>query len=46
MPSSLWTAPLGFHCAHAMSKRALEVAFGSYMFIAGGRFVISLISGQ
>jgi len=46
MPTSLLTAPLGVRAAHAMSKRALEVAFGSYMFIVGGRFVISLISGQ
>jgi uncharacterized membrane protein YfcA len=46
MPTSLWTAPLGVRCAHAMSKRALEVAFGCYLFIVGGRFVISLLSGQ
>src|SRR5215469_5113728 len=41
MPTSLLTAPLGVRCAHAMSKRTLEVAFGSYMFIVGARFVIS-----
>jgi uncharacterized protein len=46
MPTSLLTAPLGVRAAHAMSKRALEVAFGSYMFIVGGRFAISLLSGQ
>jgi uncharacterized membrane protein YfcA len=46
MPMSLWTAPLGVKAAHAMSKRMLEVAFGSYLFIVGGRFVISLVSGQ
>jgi uncharacterized membrane protein YfcA len=46
MPTSLLTAPLGVKAAHAMSKRALEIAFGSYMFIVGGRFVISVISGQ
>jgi uncharacterized membrane protein YfcA len=46
MPTSLWTAPLGVRAAHAMSKRMLEVAFGCYLFIVGGRFVISLISGQ
>jgi uncharacterized protein len=46
MPTSLLTAPLGVRAAHAMSKRSLEVAFGSYMFIAGSRFVISLIAGQ
>jgi uncharacterized membrane protein YfcA len=46
MPMSLWTAPLGVRAAHAMSKRMLEVAFGLYLFIVGGRFVISLIGGQ
>ena len=43
MPSSLLTAPLGVRCAHAMSKRMLEIAFGIYMFIVGGRFLISLL---
>ena len=46
MPTSLLTAPLGVKAAHAMSRRTLEVAFGSYMFIVGARFVISLLSGQ
>jgi uncharacterized protein len=46
MPTSLWTAPLGVKAAHAMSKRTLEIAFGSYLFIVGGRFVISLWTGQ
>jgi uncharacterized membrane protein YfcA len=44
MPTSLLTAPLGVKAAHAMSKRALEIAFGTYLFIVGGRFVISLLS--
>ena len=46
MPATLLTAGLGVRVAHAMSKRMLEIAFGSYLFIVGGRFVISLISGQ
>src|SRR6476469_2667074 len=46
MPTSLLTAPLGVRVAHAMSKRALEIAFGCYLSIVGGRFVISLLSGQ
>jgi uncharacterized membrane protein YfcA len=46
MPTSLVTAPLGVMAAHAMSKRTLEVAFGCYLFIVGGRFVISLATGQ
>src|SRR6266478_5119962 len=43
-PISLVTAPLGVRAAHAMSKRALEIAFGCYMFLVGTRFVISLLS--
>jgi uncharacterized membrane protein YfcA len=46
MPTSLLTAPLGVRAAHALSKRKLEIAFGSYLFIVGGRFVISLLNGQ
>jgi uncharacterized protein len=46
IPTSLLTAPLGVRAAHAMSKRVLEMAFGTYLFIVGGRFVISLVSGQ
>lgn len=46
MPTSLLVAPFGVRVAHAMSKRTLEVAFGSYLFIVGSRFVISLLSGQ
>jgi uncharacterized membrane protein YfcA len=45
MPTTLITAPLGVRVAHALSKRALETAFGVYMFIVGGRFAISLLSG-
>jgi uncharacterized membrane protein YfcA len=43
MPTSLLTAPFGVRAAHAMSKRRLEMAFGTYLFIVGGRFVISLL---
>ena len=43
MPTSLLTAPLGVKAAHALSKRRLEIAFGCYLFIVGGRFVISLL---
>ena len=46
MPTSLLTAPLGVRVAHALSKRKLEIAFGCYLFVVGGRFVISLLSGQ
>jgi uncharacterized membrane protein YfcA len=43
IPTSLLVAPLGVKAAHAMSKRALEMAFGIYLFIVGSRFVIALI---
>ena len=43
MPTSMLTAPLGVRAAHAMSKRSLEMAFGTYLFIVGGRFVVSLL---
>jgi len=46
MPTTLLTAPLGVRAAHALSKRKLEVAFACYLFLVGGRFVISLLSGQ
>jgi len=43
IPTSMMTAPLGVRAAHAMSKRALETAFGCYLFIMGSRFVVSLL---
>lgn len=46
MPTTLLTAPLGVKAAHALSKRKLEIAFGCYLLIVGGRFVVSLLSGQ
>src|SRR5260370_1109331 len=46
MPTSLFAARLGVRAAHAMSKRMLEMAFAAYLFIAGGRFVISLLNGS
>lgn len=42
MPMGLVCAPLGVRIAHAMSKRQLEVAFGLYLLIMGGRFVVAL----
>jgi uncharacterized membrane protein YfcA len=43
MPTGLLTAPLGVRAAHAMSKRALEMAYGAYLVIVGSRFAISLM---
>jgi uncharacterized protein len=45
MPTSLLTAPLGVRVAHALSKKTLERAYGSYLLIVGTRFAISLWSG-
>jgi uncharacterized protein len=46
MPTSLLIAPLGVRAAHAMSKKTLERAFGTYMLIVGTRFAITLWTGQ
>jgi uncharacterized membrane protein YfcA len=43
MPTSLLTAPLGVRAAHAMSKRALAMAYGGYLVIVASRFAISLL---
>ena len=45
MPTSLLTAPLGVRVAHAMSKKTLERAYGTYLLIVGTRFAISLLGG-
>jgi uncharacterized protein len=42
-PISSWVAPLGARIAHALPKRWLESAFGSFLLLAAGRFVMSLI---
>jgi uncharacterized membrane protein YfcA len=42
-PVSSWVAPLGARIAHALPKRWLEIAFGSFLVLAAGRFVLSLI---
>jgi uncharacterized membrane protein YfcA len=42
-PISSGVAPLGARLAHALPKRWLEIAFGSFLLIAAGRFVVSLI---
>ncbi len=43
MPTSLLAAPFGVRVAHALSKRKLEVAFGTYLFIMGLRFAIAMV---
>jgi uncharacterized protein len=42
-PVSSFTAPYGARLAHALSKRRLEVAFGSFLLLVCLRFVASLI---
>jgi uncharacterized membrane protein YfcA len=42
-PISGWVAPLGARLAHALPKRWLEVAFGSFVLLAAARFLGSLI---
>ena len=43
MPTSVLTAPLGAKLAHALSKRKLEVAFGSFLLLISARFLFNLI---
>ena len=42
-PISSWVAPVGARLAHALPKRWLEIAFGSFLLLAAGRFVVSLV---
>jgi uncharacterized membrane protein YfcA len=44
VPTSIWTAPIGAHLAHSLSKRRLEVAFGIFLLIVCARFAVSLIA--
>ncbi|MCL2713683.1 MAG: sulfite exporter TauE/SafE family protein [Alphaproteobacteria bacterium] len=46
MPASSLTAPIGVKLAHAMSRRALEIAFGCFLFLVGTRFLIALVWGH
>jgi uncharacterized membrane protein YfcA len=42
-PISSFTAPYGARLAHALSKRRLEIAFGSFLLLACLRFLVSLL---
>jgi uncharacterized protein len=44
-PVSSWVAPLGARLAHAMPKRALEIAFAIFLLAAAARFLVSLVAG-
>lgn len=41
-PTSVLTAPLGVKLAHALPKRALEIAFGIFLLLVCSRFFVSL----
>jgi uncharacterized membrane protein YfcA len=45
IPTSIWTAPIGARLAHRLSKRRLEVAFGLFLLVIAGRFIVSLVAG-
>jgi uncharacterized membrane protein YfcA len=42
-PISSFTAPYGARLAHALSKRRLEIAFGSFLLLVCVRFIVSLL---
>lgn len=42
-PASVLTAPFGAKLAHRLNRRALEIAFGTFLILACLRFLISLI---
>ncbi|WP_108661822.1 sulfite exporter TauE/SafE family protein [Acuticoccus kandeliae] len=43
VPTTLLTAPLGVNLAHRLSRRTLEVMFGSFLVIVCVRFVIAAL---
>jgi uncharacterized membrane protein YfcA len=45
IPTSIWAAPLGARLAHRLSKRTLELAFGTFLLVMASRFAVSLVLG-
>ena len=43
-PISSYVAPYGARLAHALPRRALEIAFGLFLLAAAARFLVSLIA--
>ncbi len=43
IPTSVLAAPWGARVAHGLSRRSLEIAFGSFLMIVALRFLASLI---
>jgi uncharacterized membrane protein YfcA len=42
-PLSILLAPAGARLAHAISRRRLEIAYGSYLLVMAARFVVNLL---
>jgi uncharacterized membrane protein YfcA len=42
-PISTWVAPFGARIAHALPRRWLEIAFGTFLFLVSARFLQTLI---
>jgi uncharacterized membrane protein YfcA len=42
-PIASFVAPYGAHLAHRLSRRTLEIAFGSFLLLVSLRFLVSLI---
>lgn len=45
IPATIFTAPWGVKIAHAMPKRRLEIAFGIFLAVVAGRFLVSALNG-
>jgi uncharacterized membrane protein YfcA len=45
IPTSIWAAPIGARLAHRLSKRTLELAFGTFLLAMACRFAASLVLG-
>jgi uncharacterized membrane protein YfcA len=43
-PTSAWAAPWGARLAHRLTKRRLELAFGSFLLLVSLRFLWSLVA--
>lgn len=42
LPMTVLTAPIGVRIAHTISKRALEIGFGSFLLLVSARFIFAL----
>jgi uncharacterized membrane protein YfcA len=44
IPTSIAAAPFGARLAHRLSKRTLELAFGTFLLVMAARFALSLVA--